>query len=144
MAATLTSYSTNSYSSTLKTEFSSTIPTEETRTILGVGISTTLLIVASAVVIITVVAIIGINRRKSTKHNQDTEQQLEDGLYATLTRQEQLDATSNHPIDVIYEVLDESETIACIANGKMTKEGQMKEDEQNVKNPPNSEEQRNR
>ena len=55
-------------------------------------------------------------------------------------RQEQLDITSNHPTDVVYAVLDESETITCIAYGKTKKEGQMKEDKQNVKNPPNSEE----
>ena len=126
MAATpLTSYSSNNSSSTLKTTFSSPSPTEETRTILGVGISTTLLIVVLTVVIIIVVAIIRINRRKSTKHSQDTEQQLEDGLYATLMRQEQLDATSNHPTDVVYEVLDEIKTTACIAYEKMTIEGQI-------------------
>ena len=102
-------------------------------------ISTPLLVIVLAVVIVTITGIymVWIKPRKSTNHNQDTEQQ--DGSYATLMRQ-QLDVTSNHPTDVVYAVLDESETIACIAYGKTKKEGQMKEDKQNVKNPPNSEE----
>ena len=62
---------------------------------------------------------------KSTKHSQDTEQQ--DGLYVTLTREEQPDITSNHPTDVIYEVLDQSKTITCIAYDKTMKEEQMNE-----------------
>ena len=34
-------------------------------------------------------------------------------------RQEQLDVTSNHPTDVIYAILDESETMACIDYGNL-------------------------
>ena len=127
----LNSNSTNIYSSTSNTNFPHTSPSEETLTLLVAGISTPLPVVALAVVIITVIAIIWIKRQKSIKsmHNQDTEQQ--DGSYATLTRQEYPRITSNHPMNVLYAVVDID---------KHGEEGQMKQDEQNSENPPNPEE----
>ena len=95
------------------------------------GVSTPLLVVALAVVIITIIAIVWIKRQKSTKgvHNHDTEQQ--GGSYATLTRREHADITSNHPMDVLYAVIDMN---------KQGEEGQTMQGEQIVENPPNSEE----
>ena len=123
--APLTSYSTNSYSSMSKINFPITSPTEEKLTTFisdwniysfaGDSIGSSDCHYHWY--------IYGLD--KSTKHSQDTEQQ--DGSYATLTREEQLDVTSNHPTDVIYEVLGESKTITCIAYGKTMKEGQMNE-----------------
>ena len=128
----------NSFLSTSNISFPSTSSTEEKLILLVTGISVPLLVVALAVVIITILAIIGINKRKSTNQNQDTEQQVEDGSYAILMRQKQPNVTSNHPTDVVYAVVDKSKTIACILCDKTKKEVQVQQDKQNVKNRPNS------
>ena len=135
MMATIPLNSTNIYPSTSNTNFPHTNPSEETLTLLVAGISTPLLVVALAVMIITVIAIVWIKGRKSTKslHNHDTEQQ--DGSYATLTRQEYPDITSNYPMDVLYAVVDMN---------SQGERGQMVQAEQNAENPPNSEEKKGR
>ena len=134
MATTL--LTNNTCSSTSNTTFPPTSPShEETLTLLVAGISTPLLVVALAVVIITIIAtIIWTKGRKSTEnvHNQDTEQQLEDRPYATLTRQEYPDITSNHPMEVLYAVVDMPEKSQGEEAGQL-----MKQDEKNVENLPN-------
>ena len=130
----LTSNSYNIYPSTSNTNFPHTSTSEETLTLLVAGISTPLLVVALVVVIITIIATVGIKWKTSTNKgqnsNQDTEQQ--DGLYATLTRQEHPDITLNHPMDVLYAVVD--------MNSKGEEEQMKQAYEQNAERPPNSEE----
>ena len=61
--APLTSYSTNSYSSTSKTNFPIVSPTEEKLiTLLVTGISTPLLVMVLAVVIITIITMVWIKQ----------------------------------------------------------------------------------
>ena len=131
----LTGNSTNIYSSTSNTNnFPQTNPSKGTLTLLVAGISTPLLVVALAVVIIIIIVVVWIKRQTSTNKgqnsNQDTEQQ--DGLYATLTRQEHPDITLNHPMDVLYAVVD------------MDNQGEGRDevnlDKQIIESPPNSEE----
>jgi Na+-transporting NADH:ubiquinone oxidoreductase subunit NqrC len=92
--------------------------------LLVAGISTPLLVIALVVlVIVTIMATVWIRKRKATKnvHNHDTEQQ--DGIhYATLTRQEYPEITSNNPIEILYAVVDMN---------KQGEEGEMKRDEEN-------------
>ena len=136
MATVTTLFTTNTYSSTSNTTFLPPSPShDETLTLLVAGISTPLLMVALAVIITIVVAILWTKGRKSTKnvHNREAVEQ-DDGPYTTLTRQEYPDITSNHPMEVLYAVVDMPEN-------SQGEEGQlMKQDEKNVESPPNSDE----
>ena len=137
----LNSNFTNIYPDTLNTNYPCTSPSDETLTLLVAGISTPLLMVALAVAVITIMAIVWTKWRKfQTKHNQDTEQQegsyaalimgqvQQDGSYTTLTIQNQLNASPNHPTEGLYAIVD-------VPNQE--KEGQMK---LNIKHPSNLEE----
>ena len=65
--APLTSYSTNSYSSTSNSNFPIVSPTEEKlTTLLVTGMSTPLLVIVLVVAIITIIAMVWIKQQKST------------------------------------------------------------------------------
>ena len=130
MTTATTQFTSNSTHNNSLTNISpSTNPSSgEKLTSLVAGISTPLLAIALVgLAIVAIIAIIWIKKRKATKnvHNEhDTEFEEQDRRYATLTRQEYPDITSNHPTNALYAVID------------MNKQGEEREMKHDEKNPP--------